>query len=243
MVTDREAWLAETVIELVDVDFAAFDETAYAYGLALRLAELASPAEVGVLLHGTGDCQAVAAGSSERAAGLAFLQARGMPGPAADACGAACTVAMRCHDETVGAITLLGPPAWTLAAADAGLAELLAEVAAITIARQRALELSQRTARQLQQALDSRVVIEQAKGATAARLDIATGQAFELLRSYSRRASRPLSDVAADVVRGVLPVSDLAVPGRRRLHPAASSTGTPARGQRPRRRRHGADRR
>jgi AmiR/NasT family two-component response regulator len=57
---------------------------------------------------------------------------------------------------------------------------------------------------QLQTALNSRVVIEQAKGALSRHLGISTEEAFEILRSRARSTRRRLSDVAADVAQGHL---------------------------------------
>lgn len=237
---DREAWLASAMIELAGTPAGEFDEPAYASACARRLAELLRPAEILVLFCVGPGCPAVAAGSSERTAGLARLAAAGVAGPAADCCrtgratgrapltapappwpqfaAAACAAGfesvaalpMRHQDETVGAVTVLSGRGHPLEAAGLSLAELLGEAAAIGVLGQRSL----RTARQLQQALDSRVVIEQAKGAVAAWLGITPGEAFELLRGYSRRSGRLLSAVAGDVVRGVLPARDLASPGK-----------------------------
>lgn len=73
------------------------------------------------------------------------------------------------------------------------------------------LEESRRLAAQLQRALDSRVVIEQAKGSVSARLNVTPEHAFELLRSYARARSLPLPRVAAEVLNGAMPVGR---PGR-----------------------------
>lgn len=73
----------------------------------------------------------------------------------------------------------------------------------------RELEESQRRCGQLQRALDSRVVIEQAKGAVSAWLGITPGDAFGLLRSHARACSRPLRQLAGDVVGGAVPVTAL----------------------------------
>jgi hypothetical protein len=56
--------------------------------------------------------------------------------------------------------------------------------------------------RQLEQALTSRVVIEQAKGVLAERHAMPVNEAFELLRQEARSARRKIHDVAADVVNG-----------------------------------------
>jgi GAF domain-containing protein len=232
---DRESWLASTMIELAETGTQGTDEEAYARTFTERLAELLSPAEVGLLLPAGPGHPAVATGSSERAAGLARLEASGTAGPGADcyrtgamirqeslatartrwpefataarAAGAwiAGAMPMRHHDETIGAVTVLGARGDLVSAADARLAQTLVEMATIGITQQRAYQLSERTARQLQQALDSRVLIEQAKGALAARLGCTPGDAFELLRGYARANSRPLNEVASDMVRGVLP--------------------------------------
>lgn len=65
--------------------------------------------------------------------------------------------------------------------------------------RELAEALSERN-RQLQQALDSRVVIEQAKGILAGRLDVGPSEAFELLRSAARSSQRRLGDLAGELV-------------------------------------------
>lgn len=63
--------------------------------------------------------------------------------------------------------------------------------------------------RQLQGALDSRIIIEQAKGFVASACDIAPTEAFERLRRHARGNGRRLREVAADVVARRLPVADL----------------------------------
>lgn len=85
----------------------------------------------------------------------------------------------------------------------ARVAEALGQMAAVGILNRREVEEHDRRASQLQQALDSRVVIEQAKGMIAERAHVDPATAFELIRSTSRASGRPLSDVAGDVVRGL----------------------------------------
>ena len=64
-------------------------------------------------------------------------------------------------------------------------------------------------AEQLQTALNTRVVVEQAKGVVAEQMKIDVGEAFELLRGYARRRGARLGDVVTDVVEGRLPASAL----------------------------------
>ncbi|MGH3165001.1 MAG: ANTAR domain-containing protein [Trebonia sp.] len=116
---------------------------------------------------------------------------------------------MRHHEQTIGAVGVLSVANQPLDVWQSRLARLLSEAATISILQQRAFQESLRTTRQLQRALDSRIVIEQAKGAVAAWLDISTSDAFELLRAYSRNRGRRVAEVADDVLRGELPASGL----------------------------------
>ena len=54
---------------------------------------------------------------------------------------------------------------------------------------------------QLQAALESRVIIEQAKGVLAARLRVAIDEAFAVLRRASRSTGRQLHELAHEVVQ------------------------------------------
>jgi GAF domain-containing protein len=85
-------------------------------------------------------------------------------------------------------------------------ASLLADMAAGYIANLRELEGSRQIAAQLRTALDSRVVIEQAKGVIATRRSVDMDEAFHLLRRASQSTNRKLHDVARDVADGELEV-------------------------------------
>lgn len=184
-----------------------------------------------------------AAGSGELAVGLARLEADGTTGPctscyrtgrpvrqlplaaarsrwpeytaAAAAAGLATCWALplRRHQETIGAVSVLAASGHVIAAADFRLAQTMTEMATIGLLRQRELRRSQRLAGQLQHALDSRIVIEQAKGAVSARLSVTPDAAFELMRSYARARSRPLLQVAGDVIAGATPAGALVAGG------------------------------
>jgi AmiR/NasT family two-component response regulator len=57
---------------------------------------------------------------------------------------------------------------------------------------------------QLQQALDTRVIIEQAKGFLAGRDGVPPDASFERLRRYAREHGEPLREVAARLVDGAI---------------------------------------
>lgn len=111
----------------------------------------------------------------------------------------ACTP-MRVRGTAVGALTLFHDRPGTLHAAQLRLGQALADVATIGILQQRAVAEQAGVTAQLQNALDSRVVIEQAKGALSQRRSIAVDEAFRLLRGHARNTRRPLTDVAREVV-------------------------------------------
>ena len=103
-------------------------------------------------------------------------------------------------DQAVGVVTVFDgrPHPWTDAEGEAIVA--FTELVALLILH--AMEASERgrVAGELQVALDSRVVIEQAKGVLVGRHGLTTRQAFERLRRQARDERRPLSEVARAVV-------------------------------------------
>jgi hypothetical protein len=103
--------------------------------------------------------------------------------------------------EVLGALALFGtgvPPDDDLLA----LGRSLAEAAALSLLREREAAATRTLAAQLEHALASRVVIEQAKGVLAAKLSVPVTEAFALLRRHARSQRRRLPDVAHDVVSG-----------------------------------------
>lgn len=107
---------------------------------------------------------------------------------------------MPVSERRIGALGLYRthPHAWTDAELET--AQVLADMASGAILNASDLDESRTLASQLQQALDSRVVIEQAKGVLAERHDISPHDAFQRVRNRARRERRRVHDVAEDVV-------------------------------------------
>lgn len=111
---------------------------------------------------------------------------------------------LRLRSQTIGAMNLFGDGGGGLDTPEGiAIAQAMADVCTIGILQERRTRGRELLNEQLQQALNSRIAIEQAKGALAARLDIDVAEAFELLRKRARDARRPLADVAEEVVTGV----------------------------------------
>ncbi|WP_327355827.1 ANTAR domain-containing protein [Streptomyces sp. NBC_01304] len=97
--------------------------------------------------------------------------------------------------------------------AEVELAQALADAATIGLLHQREMSQCRELSEQLQTALTSRVLIEQAKGLLAERWGVGVDEAFRALRRHARTARRPLSMVAQAVMDGDL--DDYALRGER----------------------------
>jgi hypothetical protein len=236
---DEGLWLVTTLLDLAELLDERQSEAAYASALAARLADHLAPAQISLLIAGNAGDMTVAAASGGKINDLAGLQVRLNEGPCIDChktAGAVLNEAISGADQrwprfasagiaagfdTVSALPMLrqGQVIGVLFSAaarahqlsDADLRELkvVARTAAFAIARQRDLRRSVLAAEQLQRALDSRVVIEQAKGSVAARLGVSPDRAFELLRSYARQENLTLAEVSSRAVMNTLSPHDL----------------------------------
>lgn len=113
-------------------------------------------------------------------------------------------IPLRLRDSTLGSLNLFRDESGALNAADAAAAQALADIATISILQQRLVEESEVAQAQLQRALDSRVVIEQAKGYLAQRENIDMDEAFARIRNHARSTQARIGVVAAEVIAGRL---------------------------------------
>ena len=120
---------------------------------------------------------------------------------------------MRLRDQVIGALNLFRADPGPFDAADLRLGQALADVATIGLLHERNVRRSETVAEQLQGALNSRVVIEQAKGKLAERLGMDMDQAFAMLRDYARNSNQRLTDVARDIITSA--TADFPPPPRR----------------------------
>ena len=127
---------------------------------------------------------------------------------------------LRLRGEALGTLSLFLQRAGSLPDADLALGQALADVATIGILSERAIRHGAEVTDQLQAALNSRIVIEQAKGVLAQLGDLSMDAAFDRLRRYARQHHLRLSEVAREVV-----LTDLAGDVLSSTAPAAPSGG------------------
>jgi hypothetical protein len=107
---------------------------------------------------------------------------------------------MRLRSESIGALNLFRNERGTLPDSDVAICRALADMATIGLLHERAVREARLLAEQLQAALNTRVVIEQAKGVVAERLGADMDAAFLWLRTYARNHNLLIGDVARGVV-------------------------------------------
>jgi GAF domain-containing protein len=111
---------------------------------------------------------------------------------------------LRLREKTIGALSLFHVELTPMDDRDVVVARAFADLATISVLQHRAATESQRLNEQLSAALNSRVVIEQAKGVISERSGLDLAAAFSRLRNYARNHNLRLTDVAQAAIDGTI---------------------------------------
>jgi GAF domain-containing protein len=112
---------------------------------------------------------------------------------------------LRLRAATIGALNLFSVDETPMSEEDILVARAFADLAAISVVQHGAATETQRVNEQLTQALESRVLIEQAKGVIFERAGIDMAEAFSRLRNYARAHNLHLTQVAQAAIDSTLP--------------------------------------
>src|SRR5712691_2672568 len=224
--------LSETFVELTDTMVAGFDVIDFLHVLTDRSVQLLDVSAAGLLLADPRGELRVVAASSEAARLLELFQIQNDQGPCLDCFrtgqpveaadlaaaaqrwprfapaardagfAAAQALPMRLREQVIGALNLfrVGPGAFALA--DVRVGQALADVATISLLHERSMRHSDALNEQLQTALNSRVIIEQAKGQGARGPGRGMDPAFGLAGDRARGKNPPPSHPAQGFIGG-----------------------------------------
>lgn len=235
----REALLARTFVDLADSLVDNFDVVELLTVLADRCVDVVDVAATGIMLASADGELRVLASSSEAMRVLELFEAQADEGPCVDCYRGARPIVnvklveadgrwprfapravragfrsvhaipMRLRGLTIGALNMFRTEEGRMRESDVVAAQALADVATIAILQHRATVDAQQLNQQLTQALNTRIVIEQAKGVVAESAGLDMEEAFALLRRHARKNNLRLTDVAHAVSTKTLPVESL----------------------------------
>lgn len=227
----REARLSATFVALADTLVNGFDYTDLLYTLASSCVELLDVDAAGILLADPAGNLRVVGSSDERTRLLELFELQNDQGPCMDCYRSGVAVSesdlgvtdrwprftaealdggftsvdalpLRLRERIIGALNLFRRQPGGVSQQELHLAQALADVAAIGLIQERLVRESLIVAEQLQRALNSRVVIEQAKGILAEQGSITIDQAFATMRSHARPRNVRISALARDIIAG-----------------------------------------
>jgi GAF domain-containing protein len=230
----RESEVVRTLVDIADTLVDEYDVVDMLTGLADRCVTLLGVSAAGVMLATpAGDLNLVAS-SSEAMRLLELFELQAQQGPCLDAFRtgepvehqnleteaghwplfssaalragfqSALALPLRLRKVTLGALNLLRATRDPMAEADLIVARAFADLAALSILQHRATIDAQRLNEQLSAALNSRIVIEQAKGVISERAGVDLTEAFARLRAFARDSNSRLTDVAQSAIDGTL---------------------------------------
>ena len=224
--------LADVFVEMADTLVDEFDLIDFLHNLADHAVIISGASSAGLLLADQDDALHFMAASSEGARHLELFQLQLSEGPCLDCYRSREPVSiddlaqearrwpdfapgaveigvrsvhafpMRLRDRVIGALNLFGEQPLPLTPSDVKIVQAMADVATIAILQERAISSAELLTEQLQGALNSRIVIEQAKGVVSRDHDVSVDAAFAALRAHARSNHLRLADLAHDVVTG-----------------------------------------
>lgn len=230
MTSPREALLLQAFIRAADTLVADYDVVELLQQLLEDCVDLLGVAGAGLVLVDQRGGTSVVATTSPVVQDLAQSEVASTRGPSLDAIASAHVVSapdvaavgrwpdyaaraaaagvravhavpLRLRDQVIGGLSLVEEGS-TVGEADLAVAQALADVATIGVLHHRMAVRSETLNEQLQAALISRIVIEQAKGVLAERRGLSMDEAFQVLRGQARSTRRRLTDIATEVVAG-----------------------------------------
>ncbi len=224
--------LSRVFVEVADTLVDDFDLIEFLHKLAEHTAAVSEAASVGLMLADEAGNLHYMAASTESAKHLELFQLQHAEGPCLECYRTGEPVAiadlaqrdsrwpsfaasaweagvrsvhafpMRLRDRVIGALNVFDADPMPFRADDVNVVQALADVATIAIMQERAISRAETLTEQLQGALNSRIVIEQAKGMIAHRHGVDVDTAFERLRAHARRSQLRLADLAREIVAG-----------------------------------------
>jgi hypothetical protein len=235
----RERGVTDAFVSLAAALADGLDPVDLLTGLTADCARLLDVASAGLLLADRRGVLHVLAASSEETRSLEVFQLQRKQGPCLDCYRSGAPVSaddlrqettrwpqfvpaaidagfasvhalpMRLRDHVLGTLGLFGDRVGALNEDDLRLGQALAYVASVAIVQDKAAADKAALNEQLQTALDSRVVLEQAKGILAQVDQLDMDRSFAVLRGYARDNNQRLTDVALAVVNRQLHAGQL----------------------------------
>ena len=232
--------LSRVFVELADTLVADFDVIEFLHMLTERCSDLLKVDAAGILLTDQQDSLQLVAASTLEVKQLELFQLQSDQGPCLDcfttgepvSCAdlraapqrwpvfaaaaaeagfvAVHALPMRLRERVIGALNLFNAAPSELDETTIALCRAFADVATIGILSERAAGEQNLLSQQLQTALNTRIIIEQAKGLLAERRDMSMDEAFTTLRGYARDNGRKLTEVALALIDGDDSIADLA---------------------------------
>ncbi|MEV8371090.1 GAF and ANTAR domain-containing protein [Kribbella sp. NPDC056861] len=235
---NRELRLAEVFVELADTLVDDYDVIDLLHTLCERSIELLHADAAGLILADQRGVLHVMASTSHEAKLLELFVLQADEGPCLDcyttgeqmanldldeveerwpkfraatiAAGYRSThaIPLRLRGQVIGVLNLFCAERATLSETDVSLGQALCDIATVGLLQERIVRQGEVLAEQLQSALNSRVLLEQAKGIISERAGIAVDDAFVLMRTHARRNRLQLGAVASAVIDGTINPSE-----------------------------------